>query len=153
MITNDTLSAGSAGNAGSTQLGRLNPREIAVLVLPGTNVQVMSATDEQFQQLVDASGLKIDANGIAEWSFDDRIRFINYARRRGIDLFASPNKNNSEPEQKQFGNNSPTELFEGAEVALEAGALSIDASMEKRVQSVRESTQNSSETEEKRVRR
>ena len=119
----DTSNVGSAVQNGSqlTPLERLRPFQIATMLLPGTNVQVMDATDAQFEAFLVSVGLAIVDGEIAEWSFDDRVRLINFARKNGIDLFAEPNKNNSDQEQEQFENNSETELigelFEGHEAA------------------------------------
>lgn len=121
-----TSNVGNAEHAGSqsTPLERLRPFQIATLLLPGTNVQVMDATDAQFEAFLVSQSLAIVDGEIAEWSFDDRVRLINFARKNGVDLFAQPNKNNSEPEQKQFGNNSENELigelFDGGGVAPQA---------------------------------
>ena len=116
--------AGNVENVGSSpQLPRLNPREIAVLPLPGFTGNVMDSTDAEFQYFVNRSGIDIDDSlddGYA-WSFDDKCRFINHLRKYGIDPFATPNENNSPQEQKQFANNSESELigelFEEDEVA------------------------------------
>jgi hypothetical protein len=100
----------------------LRPVEIAVLLLPGGDeqppVKVMDATDQQFQAFIASAGIPVDEAGITEWSFDDRCGIINHAIRYGVSLpFVDPlaNKNNSESEQKEFGNNSETihhsELF------------------------------------------
>lgn len=146
--TTDMSNAGSGVSAGFI-LPRLNPREIALLLLPGTTVTVMDASDAQFQSFVATSGLKVNENGIAGWSFDDRIRTINHARKYGLDLFGLANKNNSDGEQKQFGNNSPSELFDVPEAALQAGALSLEDSAYNDKESVRMDAQKSSETEQK----
>jgi hypothetical protein len=76
-------------------LERLRPYQIAMRMLPTASVTVMEASDEQFQALVDAHGILIN-DEIAEWSFDDRCRFINHKRKQGVDLFVLPNKNSSE---------------------------------------------------------
>ncbi len=51
--------------------------------------------------------MRIRDNGIAEWSFDDRVRFVNFALQRGVSL----------PFVEQ--NNSDSELFEGPPSASE----------------------------------
>jgi hypothetical protein len=84
----------------------------------GQLVDVEHATDAQFQEFVIQSGIRVNAKGIAEWSFDDRCGVINYALRRGI---APPfvDANNSEPEQENTENNSENELFVSSELASE----------------------------------
>lgn len=88
------------------------------MLLPGTNVQVMDATDAQFQQAIaEKVGIAPDDLG---WSFDDRCRLINHLRRMGRDVFANPPKNIPET----IPNNSETvqsaELFGVYEAAPEA---------------------------------
>jgi hypothetical protein len=112
-----TSIAGNVESSGST-LERLNPRQVAVLRLPGTAVQVMDATDVQFQALAERSGLRIDTE-LAAWSFDDRIRFINYCRGQGIDLFATPNAKSS---QSVPG----TEVFAGDQRTLQAALAATE---------------------------
>jgi hypothetical protein len=114
----NTSDAGNVENVGSSpQLPRLNPREIAVLPLPGFTGNVMDSTDAQFQYFVNRSGIEIDdpEPDTMTWSFDDKCRFINHLRKYGIDPFATPNENNLAKEQKQLANNSETihhqELF------------------------------------------
>lgn len=86
---------------------RLPPWEIAAKLLPidGGVVSLKDATDDQFQAFVVSTGMRIRDNGIAEWSFDDRIRFVNFALHRGVSL-PFVEQNNSE-------NDSDSELFEG----------------------------------------
>lgn len=118
---------------------RLRPVQIALMPLPGQpGVTVELATDDQFQQFVDSTPMRVLDGGIAEWSFDDRCGVINCMLR--CDLFRpvknnstwelkrtpSAEENNSEPEQKPaekpFPNSSETipsiELFDAAEPAL-----------------------------------
>src|SRR6266568_711866 len=59
---------------------RLPPWELAAKLLPinGGAVKLKDATDSQFQAFVASTGMRIRDNGIAEWSFDDRIRFVNF---------------------------------------------------------------------------
>jgi hypothetical protein len=91
------------------------------MLLPGTSSQVMDASDKEFDAFVRASGLQVQDAELIDWTFDDRVRFINYARNRGIDPFNVPNTNNSEETQKQFNNNSENELtpelFDGDQIA------------------------------------
>lgn len=69
----------------------------------GRLVDVEHAADDEFQQLVDASGIVVDANGIVEWSFDDRIRFIDHCTLYGVTLpfVGLENKKDSGEEQKE----------------------------------------------------
>lgn len=115
------LSAGSDGSAGYTQmlqgrqpLPRLNPREIAILTLPGQSVNVMDATDAQFQAFVTAQQLNIADDESEAWSFDDRCRLINHGRKYGIDLFAANR------------NNLAAQLFSSPETAANAGSGDIE---------------------------
>lgn len=119
-----TSNVGNAEHAGSqsTPLERLRPFQIATLLLPTEYVlpvTIMDATNAQFQNFVRIHNLSIEMDG--EWSFDDRVRLINFYRKQGRDLFVLPNKNNSGLEQNQLANNSETELigelFEGHEAA------------------------------------
>lgn len=112
--------AGSAANGGLIQqqispLPRLNPRQIAVMLLPTEKepVSVEHATDAQFQKFVTACGLAVADDESEEWSFDDRCRLINHGRKYGIDIFAELTQNNSEEKK----NNSDQELFVAAELA------------------------------------
>ena len=118
--TKGTSGHTSAGASGSLKSAALKPWEIAAKLLPSASgqVDIEHASDSEFQAWVDASGLAdlIDDDGIAAWSFDDRIRLINFALRQGRNVpFLEPlnNSNNS-------GNNSPEELFRGNEAASEA---------------------------------
>ena len=93
-----TLNVGNAANGGLIPLPRLNPREIAVMLLPtanGQTVKVMDASDTQFQTFVQSAGITVEDNGIAEWTFDDRCRLINHVLRHGGSL-PFVNENNSE---------------------------------------------------------
>lgn len=87
----DTAGAGNGVDVGSTRVfKRLNPREIAVksFRLNEQTIQVMHATDQEFELFVQASGVKIlDPKGTGMlWTFDDRCRFINHCGRCGISL-------------------------------------------------------------------
>lgn len=80
---NDMLNAGSAKSAGR----RLRPYEIAILLIPlagGGSVRVMDGSDEQFQDFIKC--VPVDTQGIAEWSFDDRVGIINHALKYGLKL-------------------------------------------------------------------
>ena len=119
-----TSTVGNAEHAGSQNtLARLRPYEIALLQLPGQHVTVMDASDTEFQAFVTRSGLIIESDDPA-WSFDDKCRLINHARKYGLDLFATSNENSSQKEPKQFANNSQTipdgELFDGHEASTQA---------------------------------
>jgi hypothetical protein len=99
----------------------LKPWEIAVKLLPSANGQTVSverATDAEFQAWITASGLSdlIDDDGIAEWSFDDRVRVINFVLRKGrlVPFVEGENNSNNSP------NNSDSELFEMDNTASEA---------------------------------
>ena len=119
----DTSNVGNVEQSGlqPTPLERLKPWQIATLPLPGQDVTVIDASDEEFQAFVRRCNLHIADDENEIWSFDDRVRLINYVRKYGVDLFAEPNKKSSSPEQNQFGNNSEKELigelFEPVEVA------------------------------------
>lgn len=52
----------------------------------GLLVDVEHATDEEFQAFIESAGIPVDDNGIAEWSFDDRIGVINHAMSHGLAL-------------------------------------------------------------------
>lgn len=53
----------------------------------GPPVRVLDATDEQFEVFIREAGVKVRANEEGErWSFDNRVRVINYARKRGLYL-------------------------------------------------------------------
>jgi len=66
---------------------------------------------------MDASGLNdlVDDDGIAGWSFDDRVRVINFAIKQGRTLnFADENNSNNSVSKTE------PELFEGDKPASEA---------------------------------
>jgi hypothetical protein len=89
------------------------------MLLPGTQVQVMDATDAQFQESIASQvGIPEDATG---WSFDDRCRLVNYCRQHlGLDVFAVktiPNNSESIP---------AAELFEPDGRSYEAGLQPVD---------------------------
>lgn len=95
-----TSNVGNVDSVGLPPLPRLNPRQIALLVLPGLSVNVMDATDEQFQDAIaQKAGIAPDDLG---WSFDDRCRLINHLRKAGRDVFAAPNEKSSASNSKQF---------------------------------------------------
>lgn len=114
-----TSNAGSVENAGLApqSLPRLNPRQIATMLLPGTTVAVMDATDAQFQKdIADQVGIPADTIG---WSFDDRVRLINYCRQHlGFDPCASPNKSSAQAVETL----PDAELIEGREQSPPAGS-------------------------------
>jgi hypothetical protein len=88
MITNGTSDPGNVDASGS-QMKTFRSWQIAAKLLPsldgGQPIRIDCASDQVFQAWVEAQGLLdlIDDNGIATWSFDDRIRVINGAIRRG----------------------------------------------------------------------
>lgn len=99
----------------------MKPWEIAVKLLPSVNgqaVDVEHASDAEFQAWIETSGLSdlVDDDGIAEWSFDDRCRIINFALRKGRKLSFVEGENNSE----NSANNSGSELFGGDNPKSEA---------------------------------
>lgn len=118
--TKGTPNHTSAGVGGSQKNAALKPWEIAVKLLPSANdqtVDVEHASDADFQAWIESNGLTdlVDENGIAEWSFDDRCRVINFALRSGRSLiFAGENNSNNSL------NNSDQELFGGDETASQA---------------------------------
>jgi hypothetical protein len=75
------------------------------------------ASDAQFQAWIDSSGLSdlVDDDGIVGWSFDDRIRVINFALRQGR-VLQFVEENNSDNSAK----NAEPELFAGDKSASEA---------------------------------
>ena len=120
--TNGTSKPGNVGASGSQKSAVLKPWEIARKLLPsgnGQTVDVAHASDSEFQTWTVANNLSdlVDDDGIAEWSFDDRCRAINFALRKGRQLhFAEPeNNSNNSP------NNSESELFGDDETASQAG--------------------------------
>lgn len=155
----DTSNVGNAEQNGSqlTPLERLRPYQIATLVLPGQDVTVIDASDKEFQAFVRRCSLNITDFSDDAWSFDDRIRLINHCRKNGVDLFAVPNKNNSKPEQKQFGNNSGNELigelFEGDKTASQADTQAVEpigvAAIRDDIDSLLEQLKKSSDGEQK----
>src|SRR6266702_3446064 len=111
----------SEGASGSQKSAVLKPWEIAVKLLPSVNgqaVDVEHASDAEFQAWIETSGLSdlVDDDGIAEWSFDDRCRIINFALRKGRKLSFVEGENNSE----NSANNSGSELFGGDNPKSEA---------------------------------
>ncbi len=62
--------------------------DIAILPIcrraDATLVDVEHATDKEFEQFVNCSGIPVIAGEIESWSFDDRCGVIHYALRRGI---------------------------------------------------------------------
>src|SRR5579859_3063365 len=119
--TKNTAKPGSAGASGLQKNVGLKPWEIAVKLLlfaSGQAVTVEQATDVEFQLWVLESKLEdlIDENGIAAWSFDDRIRLINFALQQGRNVpFVEQQKNSNNSE-----NNSDSELFGSDESASQA---------------------------------
>jgi hypothetical protein len=108
----------SAGNVEQNGSQRLNPRQIAIKLIPvvdGPSVRVLDATDEQFEAFIRAVGIAVKAGEEGEkWSFDNRCRAINFALKRGRHLpFVDPN--NSGNEQKTIPDMS-------REIALEASS-------------------------------
>jgi hypothetical protein len=117
--TKGTSKPGNEAASGLQKNVALKPWEIAVKLLPLENglVDIEHASDAQFQAWIDNTGLSdlVDDEGIAEWSFDDRVRVINFAIKQGRSLqFAG--ENNSDNSE----NNSDSELFEGDNPASEA---------------------------------
>lgn len=97
---------------------RLRPYQIATLCFRTTDdqtVDVEHATDEQFQAFIERVGIRINDQGIVEWSFDDRCRAVNFARAKGKSLpfITGQNKNNSQPAEAGI----VSELFERRELA------------------------------------
>jgi len=84
----------------------------------GQTVDVEHASDAEFQAWIEASGLGdlVDDAGIAEWSFDDRCRVLNFALRKGYALKFVEGKNNSD----NSPNNSDSELLKPPDAASEA---------------------------------
>ncbi len=80
-------------------------------------MSVEFATDAEFQAFVSRYAIPIDDKGIAEWSFDDRVRTINFAIRKGIDLELFEPGDNSINSQKD----AEKELFGDDKSASEAG--------------------------------
>lgn len=117
--TNDTSNRTAGGGAGSPKKKALRPWEIAVRLFRSGErvVSVEQASDAEFQAFVDRHHIPVDDAGIAEWSFDDRVRAINFALRSGIELelFEPENNSNNSP------NNSFSELFGSDESASQAG--------------------------------
>lgn len=76
------------------------------------------ATDIEFQLWVLESHLDdlIDENGVTAWSFDDRVRLINFARKLGRDVPLLEQKNNS----NNSASTSDSELFVGDTSASQA---------------------------------
>jgi hypothetical protein len=71
-------------------VSRLNPRQIAVKLLPlenGQTVSVLDASDEQFEafRLVVGIPVKEGEEGV-KWSWDNRCRAINHALKYGLKL-------------------------------------------------------------------
>lgn len=118
--TKDTAKPGNVVASGLQKNVGLKPWEIAVKLLPcasGQTVSVEHASDAQFQAWIVASKLDdlIEAGGIEAWSFDDRIRVINFALRSGRSLqFADENNSNNSEK------NTEPELFEGDNPASQA---------------------------------
>jgi hypothetical protein len=139
-----TLNVGSAANGGSIPLPRLNPREIAVMLLPtahGPAVNVMDATDEEFQAFVEwwcMLDIPVDNLG---WSFDDRCRLINHYRKQGVDLFKDLNGNNSETIPA-------AELFVVPDTAQEAQVVSTHVEGDKLEKSIAFMQNNPQATDE-----
>ena len=77
----------SAGNAEQNGLQRLNPRQIAIKLIPvagGPPVRILDATDEQFEAFIKQVGIVVKAGDEGEkWSFDNRCRAINFALKHG----------------------------------------------------------------------
>ncbi|MFL5628740.1 MAG: hypothetical protein ACJ788_24430 [Ktedonobacteraceae bacterium] len=84
----------------------------------GQLVDVEHASDADFQAWIEKSGLSdlVDDAGIAEWSFDDRVRTINFALRKGIVLELLDTENNS----NNSSINSNSELFKDDNPASQA---------------------------------
>lgn len=117
--TKGTSKPGNAGASGLQKSAALKPWEIAVKLLPFASgaVSVELASDIEFQAWMDANSLNdlVDEDGIAEWSFDDRVRVINFALRQGR-LLNFADENNSNNSEK----NAEPELFRGDESASQA---------------------------------
>lgn len=79
-------------------------------------MSVEHATDAEFQAFVERHKIPVNDAGIAEWSFDDRVRTINFALRKGIvlELFLPEDNSNNSP------NNSEKELLEADGPASQA---------------------------------
>ncbi len=111
--TNDMSNLTNGGAPGlPVKLAELRPWEIVekfFRTARGKVVDVEHATDEEFQFFVTQHRIPVQDNGIAEWSFDDRVRTINHALRYGVELHFV--------EQ----NNSESELFEGDKPASQVG--------------------------------
>lgn len=123
--TSDTSDPGSAGVSGLPKK-TLRPWQIAAKLLPsladGQPIRIDCASDEDFQAWVVANKLQdlVDDNGIAAWSFDDRIRVINGAIRRGISLqFAGETIPEDLPIREQSNSKAGIvlELFDGPQPA------------------------------------
>ncbi len=119
--TKGTSKPTSAGESGSQKSSALKPWVIAGKLLPLESRQTVSverATDTQFQAWLVAAGLDdlVDDDGIVAWSFDDRVRVINFALRAGRVVPFVEEQNNSNNSE----NNSESELLEGDEQAQEA---------------------------------
>lgn len=75
---------GESGSAKPTKKNkRLRPWHLAVMLI-GEGIDVEHATDDQFQSFVDACAIPVDAQGIAEWSFDDKLGVIYHAMDQGM---------------------------------------------------------------------
>jgi len=119
--TKGTSSPGNVGASGLQKNVALKPWEIAVKLLPSANGQIVDvehATDAEFQVWIVSSGLfdLVDDSGIVGWSFDDRVRVINFALRKGRSLYFLESENNS----NNSSNNSESELFGNDKAASQA---------------------------------
>jgi hypothetical protein len=88
----------------------------------GQAVSIEQASDPEFQAWIEASGLAdlVDDDGIVEWSFDDRVRIINFALRQGRTLHFVEDLENEQNNSNNSENNSESELLEGYEARQEA---------------------------------
>lgn len=115
------------GNEGANGLPKKTLRswEIAAKLLPslenGQPIRIDCASDADFQSWVEANELldMIDDNGIAAWSFDDRIRVINGAIRRGRTLQFAETIHQAIPDEEPSNPKKGIiiELFDGPQPA------------------------------------